>query len=62
MDRYTKPKDPSYSPSLAVAQPDYTSIGRPLTHLVTKSSFSEYTNRYTFPDASKIERYPWLRP
>lgn len=60
-DRFSKTKGPSYSPSLAVAQPDYTSVGRPLARLVSKSSFSEYTDRYTLPDASRFERYPWLR-
>ena len=61
-DRFQKPKVPSYSPSFSVAQPDYTVVGRPLARLVSKSSFSEYTTRYTVPNASKIERYPWLRP
>lgn len=62
LDRFAKPKGSSYSPSLAVAQPDFTSIGRPFAQLVSKSSCSEYIDRFTFPDTSKIDRYPWLRP
>ncbi|CAF4720800.1 unnamed protein product, partial [Rotaria sp. Silwood2] len=59
---YVKPEEPSYSLSLPIAQPDYTSVGRPLTHLVPGSTATEYIQSYTFPDAEKVERYPWLRP
>ena len=62
MDRFKKSPPRSYTPSFAVAQADFTRIGRPLARLVSKSSCSEYIDRYTFPDSSKLERYPWLRP
>ena len=62
LDRFIKPHGPSYSPSLAVAQPDFSAIGRPMARLVSQSSCSEYVDRFSFPDGAKIERYPWLRP
>ena len=61
-DRFIQPKHPSHTASFTVAQPDFTRIGRPLARLVSQSSCSEYIDRYTFPDSSNMERYPWLRP
>lgn len=53
-DRFKKTTPSStYSPSFAVAQADFTRIGRPLARLVSKSSCSEYVDRYTFS-----ERHP----
>ncbi|CAF1211498.1 unnamed protein product [Rotaria sordida] len=60
--RFVKPAKPSYSPSLPIAQPDYTLTGRPLAHLAPESPPTEYVQSYIYPDASKVERYPWLRP
>lgn len=62
LDRFTQLHGSSHSPSLAVAQPDFSIIGRPLARLVSQSSCSEYVDRFAYPDTSKIERYPWLRP
>ncbi|CAF2034134.1 unnamed protein product [Rotaria magnacalcarata] len=60
--RFAKLKELSRSPSLAVAQADYTSLGRPLSYLISEPAPTEYSKSYTFPDSSKIERYPYLRP
>ncbi|CAF3863568.1 unnamed protein product [Rotaria sp. Silwood1] len=59
---FTKPEEISSSLFLPVAQPDYTLPGRPLAHLVPGSIATEYIQSYTYPDAAKVERYPWLRP
>ncbi|CAF0755657.1 unnamed protein product [Didymodactylos carnosus] len=61
MDRYKKQEGFQYSPFIINPQPDFTLQGRPLTYLEPDSLCSEYNVRYAWPDASKIEKFPWLR-
>lgn len=61
MDRYTKPAELPISPFTINPQPDFSLPGRPLARLVPDSFNSEYTRSYVFPDATKVEKFPWLR-
>lgn len=62
MKRYTAPESkPVTNDFLINPRPDLGIHGRPLGTARYDSNFTEYQNRYEWPDGEKIVKLPWLR-
>lgn len=59
--RYTKPVKPEYKNFVLNPQPDYSRFDRPFTIAACYPISTEYSSRYQYPDANKIDKFPWIK-
>ena len=59
--RFAKPTENNFKNFTLNPQPDVDRFNRPFASALIEPLRTEYSDRFQFPDAARIDKFPWIK-